>query len=92
MATQPQTNHRVVSLSLPLQEFAALEHLARSENTSVTKYVLQSVREKARPRRTHDEILAIIRAAQDEVRIANPDNRDLLEEFLEERRREAALE
>lgn len=92
MATPPQIENRVVSVVLPPQEFAALEQLARSENTSVTDYVLQLVREKARPRRSRAEILSIIRAAQDEVRLANPDSRDLLEEFLAERRRESALE
>ena len=81
-----------MSVVLPPREFAALEQLARSENTSGPDYVLQVVREKARPRRSHEEMLAIIRAAQDEVRLANPDNRDLVEEFLAERRREAALE
>jgi hypothetical protein len=95
MATQPQSEQQVVSVSLPKEEFAALEQLAQAENTSVTEYVrtemLHLVRTKARPRRSREDLLAIIRAAQDEVRRANPSNRDLLAELLEERRREAAL-
>jgi len=41
---------------------------------------------------TRDEILAIFRAAREEVQAATPASRDLLEEFLAERHAVAACE
>ena len=42
--------------------------------------------------RSKEEILAIFRAAREEVQAANPTSRDLLAEFLAERRAAAAFE
>lgn len=38
---------------------------------------------------TREEMLEIFRAFREEVRAANPENRDLLQELLDERRAEA---
>jgi hypothetical protein len=59
--------------------------------TAQTRHVSKQATE---PRRKHtrEEILAIFRAAREEVQAANPENRDILEEFLAERRAEAASE
>ncbi len=43
-----------------------------------------------RDKRSKEEILAIFRAAREEVQAANPTGRDLLAEFLAERRAAAA--
>jgi hypothetical protein len=45
-----------------------------------------------RRRHTREEMLAIFRAAREEVQAANPEARDILTEFLAERRAEAASE
>jgi hypothetical protein len=42
-----------------------------------------------RRRRTREEMLAIMREAREEVRAANPHNRDLLAELIAERRASA---
>jgi hypothetical protein len=44
------------------------------------------------PKRSREEMKAIFRAAREEVQAANPANRDILAEFLAERRAEAASE
>jgi hypothetical protein len=50
--------------------------------------------QQTEPRRKHtrEEMLAIFRAAREEVQAANPEGRDILAEFLAERRTEAASE
>ncbi|WP_263382913.1 DUF1778 domain-containing protein [Granulicella arctica] len=75
-----------------LSEAAAREH--RSLSGFVLRAALQVAESQrsAKPRRSREEIMAIVKAAQDEVRKANPDDRDILEELIQERRREAASE
>jgi len=46
----------------------------------------------SRRKHTREEMLAIFRAFREEVQAHNPENRDLLAEFLAERRAEAASE
>jgi cytochrome P450 len=59
--------------------------------TAQTRHVSNQATE---PRRKHtrEEMLAIFRAAREEVQAANPEGRDLLAELLAERRAEAASE
>ncbi len=45
-----------------------------------------------RPKRSREEIMAIFNAAREAVREAVPANRDILEEFLAERRAETKRE
>ena len=97
MAAQPQNEQHLVSISVPQEDFAALESLAQATHASVDEYVRAEIlqlaaRTKVRPRRTPEEVLAIIRAAQEEFRKANREDRDPLAELIAERRREAALE
>ena len=75
-----------------------LAKAAARQNRSVSSFVLTAALEAAqkqqatKPRRSHEEIMAIVRAAQDEIRKANPKNHDLVQELLDERRAEAARE
>lgn len=67
-----------------------------SEGTSheyVVGYLCQALAGgEKRSKPTREEMRQIIRAAQKAVRDADPTNRDLLAEFLAERREEAARE
>jgi hypothetical protein len=73
---------------------------AQREHRSVNSFVLRAALQAAeaqpqpapKPKRSREEIMAIITAAQQAVREANPTNRDILAEFLAERREEAARE
>ena len=74
-----------------LAEAAAKQH--RSLNSFVLNAALEAAKStQIKPKRSREEIMAIVQAARDEVRAANPTNRDLLAEFLAERRAEAANE
>jgi hypothetical protein len=79
------------------KEQATIKKAAARENRSVNSFVLNAALEAAKtstakPRRTHEEVMAIVRAAQEEIRRANPGNRDILQELIDERRAEAARE
>ena len=74
-----------------IADAAAREH--RSTSSFVLRAALEAAKGRApKPRRSREEIEAIIRAAQEEFRKANVDNRDLLQELIDERRAEAARE
>ncbi len=80
------------------EEHELITRAAQREHRSVNSFVLRAalqaaeVQTPARPRRTREEIKAILRAAREEVQAHNPTNRDILAEFLAERRAEAASE
>ena len=71
---------------------------AQREHRSVNSFVLRAELQAAeaqsqhKPKRSREEIMAIIKAAREAVQEANPTNRDILAEFLAERREEAARE
>ena len=72
-----------------------LTEAAARENRSVSSFVLTAAlnaarSQAARPKRSREELLAILRAAREEVKAVNPTNRDLVEELMAERRAEAA--
>ncbi len=75
-----------------IKEAAQREH--RSVNSFVLRAALQAAKAQpaARPKRSREEIKAILQAAREAVQAANPAGRDILEEFLSERRAEAASE
>jgi hypothetical protein len=74
-----------------LTEAAAREH--RSVSSFVLTAALNAVESRpAKPRKSREEIKAILKAAREAVQEANPTNRDILEEFLAERRAEAERE
>lgn len=75
-----------------IKEAAQREH--RSVNSFVLRAALQAAKAQpaARPKRSREEIKAILQAAREAVQAANPTGRDILEEFLAERRAEAASE
>jgi hypothetical protein len=60
-------------------------------STAQTRSVSNQAAESRR-KHTREEMLAIFRAAREEVQAANPEGRDILAEFLAERRAEAASE
>ncbi len=74
-----------------------LTEAAARQNRSVSSFVLTAALEAARettarPKRSREEIKAILQAAREAVQEVVPANRDILEEFLAERRAEAARE
>lgn len=79
------------------KEQALIRKAAARENRSINSFVLNAALDaarasSARPRRTHEEVMAIVQAAQQAIREANPDNRDILQELIDERRAEAERE
>lgn len=79
------------------KEHAIISRAAAREGRSVNSFVLRAAleaaeSEKPRPRRTPEEVMRIVRAAQEEMRKANPERRSLVDELIQERRREAANE
>jgi hypothetical protein len=79
------------------EQHRLLTEAAARENRSVSSFVLTAALNAARsqttrPKRSREEIKAILNAAREEVRkVVSPD-RDILEEFLAERRAEAERE
>jgi uncharacterized protein YbjT (DUF2867 family) len=79
------------------EQHRVLTEAAARQNRSVSSFVLTAALDAARnqpakPKRSREEIKAILRGAREAVQEANPTNRDILEEFLAERRAEAASE
>ena len=71
-----------------IAQAAALEH--RSVSSFVLRAALAAARQiSSKPRKSIDEIRAIVTSAQQAFQAANPEGRDILEEFLAERRLEA---
>jgi Protein of unknown function (DUF1778) len=79
-------------------EHELIKEAAQREHRSINSFVLRAALQAAetqpavRPKRSREEIKAILRAARAAVQAANPTGRDLLQEFLAERRAEAASE
>jgi hypothetical protein len=80
------------------EEHEVITQAAQREHRSVNSFVLRAalqaaeMQRPAKPKRSREEIKAILQAAREEVQAANPTNRDILEEFLSERRAEAERE
>jgi hypothetical protein len=79
------------------EQHRVLTEAAGRQHRSVSSFVLTAALnaaegQPAKPRKSREEIKAILRAAREEVQAANTENRDILEEFLAERRAEAASE
>jgi hypothetical protein len=79
------------------EQHRVLTEAAAKQNRSVSSFVLTAAleaarRADARPRRSREEIKAILQAAREAVQEVVPANRDILEEFLTERRAEAERE
>jgi len=78
------------------EEHERITQAARREHRSVNSFVLRAALQAAeapspaKPRRSREEIMAILKAAREEVQAHNPDNRDLLAELVAERREAAA--
>jgi uncharacterized protein (DUF1778 family) len=93
MATSSVARKPIGVRATPEQHRVLTEAAAR-QHRSVSSFVLTTALEAAqsqieRPKRSRQEILAILRAARAEVQAANPTNRDLVQELLAERRAEA---
>ena len=79
------------------EERERIAKAAEREHRSVNSFVLRAALQAAergpeRPRRTPEEIKAILDGLRAEVRAVVPEGRDILAEFLAERRAEAASE
>jgi uncharacterized protein (DUF1778 family) len=79
------------------EQHRLLTEAAARQHRPVSSFVLSAALEAAegvmeKPKRSREEIKAIFEAAREAVREANPTNRDILAEFLAERRAEAARE
>ena len=79
------------------EQHRVLTEVAARQNRSVSSFVLTAALEAAgsppaKPKKSREEIKVILRAAREAVQAANPMNRDILEEFLAERRAAAASE
>jgi hypothetical protein len=78
------------------EEHERITQAAQREHRSVNSFVLRAALQAAealppaKPRRSREEIMAILKAAREAVQEANPTNRDLLSELIAERR-EAAV-
>jgi hypothetical protein len=80
------------------EEHELITQAAEREHRSVNSFVLRAALQAAelqrpvKPKRSREEIKAILQAAREAVQTANHSGRDILEEFLAERRAEAASE
>jgi uncharacterized protein (DUF1778 family) len=79
------------------EEHERITQAARRERRSVNSFVLTAALRAAenqttRPKRSREEIMAIFNAAREAVREVVPANRDILDEFLAERRAESERE
>jgi hypothetical protein len=78
------------------EEHERITQAAQREHRSVNSFVLRAALQAAeapspaKPRRSREEIMAILKAAREEAQAHNPDNRDLLAELVAERREAAA--
>ncbi len=79
-------------------EHRLLTEAAQREHRSVSSFVLRAALQAAeaqaplKPKRSREEIMAIVKAAQEEFQAADPTGRDILQELIDERRAEAARE
>jgi hypothetical protein len=91
------TTRKPLGIRATPKEHAVITRAAACEGRSVNSFVLRAAlqaaeSEKPRPRRNPEEVMRIVRAAQAEIRKANPEGRNLLDELIQERRQEAANE
>ena len=79
-------------------EHRLLNEAAQREHRSVSSFFLRAALQAAeaqaslKPKRSREEIEAIVKAAQEEFQVANPAGRDILPELIDELRAEAARE
>ena len=93
----PPTVRKLLGVRATLEEQRIIAAAAELEHRSVSSFVLRAAlaaatKTSARPRKSLEEIRAIVGSAQHAFQAANPEGRDILEEFLAERRAEAARE
>ncbi|SEG60843.1 Protein of unknown function [Bryocella elongata] len=87
-----------IDLHVTMEQLMLLREAAERERSSLEGFVLDAALDAARAhssskrRVTRDEALALLREARAAVRHANPLNRDLAAELLDERRAEADRE
>jgi hypothetical protein len=78
------------------EEHERITLAAQREHRSVNSFVLRAALQAAdgqtqpKPKHTIEQVRTIVEAARAAVREANPDNRDILSEFLAERREAGA--
>jgi hypothetical protein len=100
MTTSPQQTkpeRSLLGVRVTPEQRNLIAHAAKREQRSVSSFVLQAAlkaaaTEKPARRRTREEIRAIVEAAREEVRAANPTGGSLVDALIAERRRESASE
>jgi uncharacterized protein (DUF1778 family) len=98
MATSTQdvvSDRKLMGVRVTPEQRERIADAARREQRSVSSFVVRAALEAADgvhrgQRKSREEVRAILQAARAEVREANPENRSLLDELIEERRKEAA--
>jgi hypothetical protein len=98
--SSPATLRKPLGVRATPEQHRLLTEAAAREHRSVSSFVLRAAIQAAeahaqtngpeQPKRSREEIKAIFEAARAAVREANPDNRDILAEFLTERREAGA--
>jgi uncharacterized protein (DUF1778 family) len=88
---------KMLGVRATAEERRVLAEAAAREHRSVSSFVLRAALEKAagqpaKPRRSRAEVMALFKAAREEFRAANPEDRDPVAELIAERRAEAERE
>lgn len=90
------TQRKPLGVRVTPEQHQILTEAARREHRSVSGFVLQAAltaaEKAAKPRQSYEEIHAILQAARAEVAVAIPEGESFLDNFLAERRRDAARE
>jgi len=95
MASSP-TIRKPLGVRATAEEHAIITEAAQREHRSVNSFVLRAAlhaaetQKPAKPKKSIEEVRAILDGVRDLVKAANPTNRDILAEFLAERREAAA--
>lgn len=95
--TAPADKPKALGVRATAEQRRILAEAAKREHRSVSSFVLQAALHAANvqpelKRRSPEEIHQLLSGVRAKFAAANPENRDILAEFLAERREEAARE
>jgi hypothetical protein len=87
-------DRKLLGVRVTVEQRERIVEAARREQRSVSSFIVRAALEAAEEsaparRKGPEEVRSILRAAREEVRAANPENRSLLDELVSERRKEA---
>lgn len=97
MSTETAPRKKALGVRATEEQRRLIAQAAKREHRSVSSFVLDAAMREAaritpRPRRSKEEIEAVVLRAQAAMRLANPTGRSLVDELIAERRAEAARE